>query len=326
MSFSILAPEEYGLYEVFVKHHPHGNFMQSLAWTRVKKNWQFEAVVSRDENGAMRGAMLVLILPNAKGDGKALLYAPRGPVCAYDDKAAVAELVAAARELAKRYPAGIFKADPYILASEQALIDVFTGAGLSFTPGCGFHECVQPRHNYMLTQLAGKTYDDLLQQFGRKTRYYVKMPTERGIVVKHFGTEKLDEFYALYSETGQRQEFSIRPRQYLEDFLNAYGENIRLYLAYYENQPLAGAITVNYAGKAAYVYGCSTSSHRELCPTYALQWAMIRWALDTGCDIYDMQGICIDPAESEQLYSVYQFKKKFNGTALEFAGDFYFEF
>lgn len=326
MSYKILSPDMYGEYEAFVKNHPHGNFMQSLNWTRVKSNWQFEAAASYDDNGNMRGAMLVLILPNAKKDGKALLYAPRGPVCDYSDSACVADMLAAAEELCSRFPAGVFKIDPYITADDTDAISVFTECGFDFTPNVGFHGCIQPRHNYMILNMRGMSHDDMLIKFGRKTRYYVKMPFERGITCEYGGLEKLDEFYKIYEETGIRQEFSIRPKKYLHDFICAYGDDIRLYMSYYEGTPLAGAITVNYAGKCAYVYGCSTNEHRELYPTYALQWRMIQWALDTGCDIYDMQGICIDPAESEQLYSVYQFKKKFNGEAVEFAGEFVLSF
>lgn len=326
MAFSILTEKEYEEYESFVQRQPKGNFMQSLNWTKVKKNWDFAVAASRDADGNLRGTMLVLILADAKGDGKALLYAPRGPVCDYYDQEVVADFMAAAKELAKRYPHGVFKADPYILAEDQRAIDVFKAAGFSFQAGKGFHECIQPRFNYMLTDLAGKTQDDLMEKIGRKTRYCVRMAERRGVTVKAFGVEKLDEFYKIYQETGVRQQFSVRPRQYLEDFLNAYGEHIRLYLAYYEDQPLAGAITVNYAGKTVYVYGCSTAEHRDLNPTYLLQWYMMSWALETGCGYYDMQGICIDPAESEQLYSVYLFKKKFNGEVVELAGEFYFEF
>ncbi|MEG2769772.1 MAG: peptidoglycan bridge formation glycyltransferase FemA/FemB family protein [Oscillospiraceae bacterium] len=326
MAYKILEKSEYNEYEGFVKSHLHGNFMQSLNWAKVKNNWLFEVVVALDDEKKIKGAMLVLILPDAKKDGKALLYAPRGPVCDYDDESTLTDLVNGAKELCARYPMGSFKIDPYILETDEKLINVFKNLGLNFTENAPFHASIQPRHNYMLCNLRGKTHEDLLLQFGRKTRYYVKMPFERGITCEYGGIEKLEEFYKIYKETGDRQEFAIRPMSYLEDFINAYGEDIRVYIAYFEGVPLAGAVTVNYGGKTAYVYGSSTNEHRELYPTYALQWEMIKWAIDTNCDIYDMQGICIDPEESEQLYSVYQFKKKFAGEVVSLAGEFTFDF
>ncbi len=326
MSYKILTPDMYDRYESYVKNHMHGSFMQSLNWTKVKRNWQYEVAASYDADGNMRGAMLVLILPDAKKDGRALLYAPRGPVCDYKDRECVADMLAAAKELCGRFPAGTFKVDPYIRADDSESISVFTDAGFDFIPGLPFHGSIQPRHNYMLCGIRGMTHDEMLEKLGRKTRYYVKMPFERGVTCKYGGVEMLDDFYKIYEETGLRQQFTIRPEKYLRDIVTSFGDNARLYMCYYNGMPLAGAITLNYAGKCEYVYGCSSGERRELYATYALQWRMIQWALDTRCAIYDMGGICVDPAENRHLYSVYQFKKKFHGEVVEFAGEFTFGF
>ena len=48
-------------YENFVSNHINGNFMQSLCWTGVKKDWNYEAVISRDKNGTIKGTALVQI-------------------------------------------------------------------------------------------------------------------------------------------------------------------------------------------------------------------------------------------------------------------------
>ena len=48
-------------YEAFVLGHPAGEFTQSLRWPQVKNNWGYEAILSRGKDGALRGAMLVLI-------------------------------------------------------------------------------------------------------------------------------------------------------------------------------------------------------------------------------------------------------------------------
>ena len=48
-------------------------------------------------------------------------------------------------------------------------------------------------------------------------------------------------------------------------------------------------------------------------PTYLLQWEMMKWALSTGCHIYDMQGVATQPEDSEALYNVLGFKQNFTG-------------
>ena len=63
------------------------------------------------------------------------------------------------------------------------------------------------------------------------------------------------------------------------------------YVARYEGRALAGIITVFYGGEATYLYGASGDEHRNLMPAYALQWAAIRAARESGCSSYDFYGI-----------------------------------
>jgi len=49
---------------------------------------------------------------------------------------------------------------------------------------------------------------------------------------------------------------------------------------------------------------------------------MINWAIESGCEWYDFMGIVLTPEENEELYRVYEFKNKFNGEVVEYAGEF----
>ena len=93
----------------------------------------------------------------------------------------------------------------------------------------------------------------------------------------------------VYQVTGQRDGFNTRPMSYFERMLDALGEQVRLYLCYYEGQPISGAITTNYAGKTCYVYGASDNAFRNVMPNHLMQWEMIQWAVDTGCVVYDFR-------------------------------------
>ncbi|MDD3428565.1 MAG: peptidoglycan bridge formation glycyltransferase FemA/FemB family protein [Oscillospiraceae bacterium] len=318
LHYEVLEEKDYDSYEAFVLNHEHGCFMQSKNWAKVKSNWKHEVVVAKNGQGVICAGMSILIMPMGPG---ALMYAPRGPVCDYSDKAAITCILEGAAEVAKKYHAHILKMDPYILEDEQAVIDVWVGAGCSFTPHAAFKDTIQPRYNYMLPYIGGLSEDDLMAKFVRDTRYYIRYPQKKGVICKH-GNELMDDFYKIYSETGERQGFSIRPRSYLEGFLNAFPEHARLYMCYFEDKPLCGGIAVNYAGKTAHVYGCSTDEMRNVRPTYLLQWELMKWALSTGCTIYDMQGVAIKKEDSEALYGVLGFKQNFTGEIVTTAGEF----
>ena len=53
--------ETLAAYEAFVAGHEKAAFTQSLDWTKVKYNWDWEVVLSRDGTGAIRGGMLILL-------------------------------------------------------------------------------------------------------------------------------------------------------------------------------------------------------------------------------------------------------------------------
>ena len=145
------------------------------------------------------------------------MYAPRGPVCDYGDRETIADLLAGAKEVAKKYHAHILKMDPYILEGDTEHIEVFRALGCDFTPDAGFKDTIQPRYNYMLPYIGGMSEEQLLAGFARETRYYIRYPEKHGVTCR-FGEDCLDDFYKVYSETGKRQGFSIRPKEYLAGF------------------------------------------------------------------------------------------------------------
>jgi lipid II:glycine glycyltransferase (peptidoglycan interpeptide bridge formation enzyme) len=61
-------------------------------------------------------------------------------------------------------------------------------------------------------------------------------------------------------------------------------------------------------------------------PNYLMQWEMIRWAVETGCEVYDFQGVSGILEEGAHMYGLYQFKRGFNGQLDELAGEFNYVF
>lgn len=318
----ILIEDRYAEYETFVSSHKHGSFTQSVNWAKVKKGWDHAVIVSRDQDGIIKGGTLVLVRKIAPLH-TALLYSPRGPVCDYNDAETLKDLLNGVKQLAARYHAYLYKIDPFLLETDEEGIRRLTDLGFTFTPGKGHGETIQTRHNYMICNLKGKTMEQVLSEVGRRVRYDMNYSARQGVECKICPIEKLPDFYKIYERTGRRDGFSIRPISYLQGILQAFPQNSRLYICYYEGEPLSGAITIQYAGKTAHVYGASSEEHREVRPNYLMQKTMIGWAVEGGCDIYDFQGVVIDPNESPSLYGVYEYKKQFkNGELVTFAGEF----
>jgi lipid II:glycine glycyltransferase (peptidoglycan interpeptide bridge formation enzyme) len=99
-------------------------------------------------------------------------------------------------------------------------------------------------------------------------------------------------------------------------------EQVALWLAEYGGQPLAGVMVFTWGQTAAYLYGASSHEERPRMPTYAAQWAAMRWAKAKGCSLYDLWGIPDAPeveleagfaGRSDGLWPVYRFKRGFGG-------------
>ena len=315
----LVTQETLAEFEAFVCAHPKGHFLQSHKWSAVKGSWKWEGLLSRDAHGCVRGALSVLIR-RVPVTPFTLMYGARGPVCDSHDRAALADLTEGARVLAKKHNAYALRLDPDISNSDTEFVEVMKGLGYRHQPGNKNFEGVQPCYVFRL-DVRNKTEDDLLGAFAQKTRYNLRLSERKGVSVKLCGEEALPDFARLMRDTGNRDGFIVRGEDYFRALLQSLGEDARLYMAYWEGKPIAGTLAIHFGNKVWYLYGASSNEHRNVMPNYQLQWAMIRWALETKSDIYDFRGVSGDLTPENPLYGLYLFKKGFGGELTEFCGE-----
>lgn len=318
-------------FESFASCHKNGVFMQSLRWASVKENWDWDAIISRDAGGRIKGTCLVLIkkIPLL---GCTFLYAPHGPICDYNDKETLSDLLEGAKTLAEKHKSYEFMWDPCFEERDTDITELMRSLGFKHTDNASEFSTIQARNNYMLRNIQGKTEDETMQSFKPDWRNRIRKASRKGVVCKACGKEALDDFYTMMIETGKRDGFSIRSKEYFAKMLDGLGENhCRLFMCYYEEYgqppvPVSGAIATQYAGKTCYVYGASANHHRNTYPNYLMQWTMIKWAMSSDNFIYDFQGIPFYKDQNHPNYGVYKFKKGFNGEVVTYAGEFFYTF
>ena len=314
-----LTKDRYEEYEEFNKNHPKGHFMQSVLWAKMKPEWKNVILICTDKNNKIKGSMSVLIRP-VPVIKRTIMYSPRGPVCDLDDKETLKELYDGIKKLAKKHKAYVFKADPDVKSDNEVFKQNLKDAGFKITPGSQTFDGIQPCFVFRL-DVSGKTEEEIFNNFQSKTRYNVRLSVKKGVTVRLGGKEDIKDFQRLMEETGLRDEFVVRPASYFEKMLEVYGENARLYMADYEGKPIAGTLAIYYGNKVWYLYGASGNAYRNVMPNYQLQWEMIRWSIEKGCDIYDFRGVPGDVPEDHPLYGLVRFKRGFNGEYTEFLGE-----
>ena len=310
----------------FNKKHKKGHFLQSPEWAKLKSEWINEAIMVEDTEGNVKGAMSILIrkVPYVN---RTIMYSPRGPICDIHDEETFNELIKGAKELAKKYKAFIFRVDPDIANEDEEFKTMAKKAGFKMKENVkDFSEVIQPRYVFRL-DVGGKTEEELLKSFHEKTRYNIRLAGRKGVTIRDGGKEDLKDFQRIMEETGNRDDFLIRPLEYFEKMYDCMGKaHLRVIMADFEGQPISGAIAILYGNKVWYLYGASSNKHRNVMPNYLVQWEMIKWAVENKCDIYDFRGVSGHVDETHPQYGIYKFKKGFNGDFVEFVGEMYMIF
>lgn len=172
--------------------------------------------------------------------------------------------------------------------------------------------------NTIILNLEG-SYEDILNRMKPKTRYNIGLAHRKGIDVRTMSFKDLDQWYNLYLTTATRNGLHINELRYFQSVMEAKMENadlpvqVKLLIAYLDNQPLAAMFLVLSSHRATYLYGASSNEKRNYMPTYALQWRAIEIAKDSGCTEYDMFGISPNAEPSHPMYGLYKFKQGFGG-------------
>ena len=206
-----------------------------------------------------------------------------------------------------------------------AVADRLRELGWSQKPdaGAGFGD-VQPRYVFQVP-LAGRTEDQLLAGFNQLWRRNIKKAEKAGVEVAHGTYDDLPVFHELYVETAARDGFTPRGLAYFQRMWRAMEaedpQRLTLYLARHEGRVLAATTLVRVGRHAWYSYGASSNAGRDVRPSNAVQWAMIRDSLAGGCDVYDLRGISDTLDPEDHLFGLIQFKLGTGGHAQEYLGE-----
>jgi peptidoglycan pentaglycine glycine transferase (the first glycine) len=305
-----------------VARDARGHLLQTWAWGELKREFGWTPIRiavtegADDEQSIIAGAQVLYrrIGPVSMG------YIPKGPWYGQESSAgqpaALQALWQAIRSVSKRMRAIALKVEPEWYDQEREHHEWLLREG--FHPA----DPVQPRR----TMFVDLTTDEsaILMRMKSKWRYNVRLSMRRGVEVTAQPIEAVDTFYQLMEITGERDQFGVHSQAYYRRALELFEPlgRAQLFMAHYEDQPLAGLMAFAFGHRAYYMYGASSDAHRELMPNHQLQWRAMQWAKERGCTEYDLWGITdIDPnSPSAVLSGVERFKAGFGGDTVRTVG------
>jgi len=284
---------------------PRAHLLQSFGWGVLQSTLGWDVRRVRADAGGRVLPLTVLVgrpLPGLPPR----VYMPKGPACAPDDAVAWAAALEELGRLARAEGAVAVAVEPHGWAEEDAALD-----GL-FGPQWQLFASVQPRHTALVDLRGGEA--QVLARMRPKGRYNARLAERRGVVVS---TPK-DPVAAsvtlarLCAATGARQGIHQPDAGHLLGALLALPGAL-IHIAEVDGEPVAGAFVATFAGQAIYLYGGSTTRHRELQPSALLHLAAMRAAIDEGCHTYDLWGIPPDADPGHPWHGLRQFKLSLGG-------------
>jgi len=148
----------------------------------------------------------------------------------------------------------------------------------------------------LLTGQAGKTQDTCLPDRQARDKQYSKDKSQNSNQIQNINDKNfkfyVDEFIRLTSVMAKRQGITAHPEKYYRKMVEVIpGDNLKLYVAEYENKIIAANLVVFYGDTCVYLHGASDDNFRNVMAPYLLQWRQICDAKKAGCARYDFGGI-----------------------------------
>ena len=328
---------------------PAQHFLQSRFWAEFKKEQGWTYRQYEVHAAGTRSFLLTVLLRQLNPFGL-LAYIPMGPSILITNDSRLPEtvekrklfLVNLAEKLVPLLPTYVFLIrfdPPWECAMRSGNLRTFSHQDFPLIPctggktPCSLRKAasdIQPPDTVLLD--LGQSLDALLAQCKPKWRYNIRLAEKKGVQVRCFPGNQAEDvipiFYRLYRETAARDGIAIHTENYYRSLCRLAADGtfdaehilISIYIAYFEEKPLAAIITLFSPSGAVYLYGASSNEHRNLMPAYLLQWQAIQDAQKYGCPSYDFYGIPPTDDSNHPMHGLYRFKTGFGGAIIHRVG------
>lgn len=309
-----------GEWDACVAANPSSGFMQSFGWGEFKRceGHTVERIgLVTDDDVLVGGSQVIYMRSSAICSP---LEIPHGPVLAWEDPGHVVLFEVLKEEwmrLALRENATLARLSPVVRGPLPRVMSAFPRAPLDLVP--------TPT---LLVSLAG-TEDDILARMTGKGRYNVRKALANGVEVSSsHDPSALDEFHPLFELSALRHNFPGETRGFFAHLMATLGPSrmAAVYTTRYHGVNVASAIVIFFGKVATFLYGGTSPFLTSAMGSYALHWRILVDARARGCTHYDLYGIAPDDQPAHPYARFSQFKTRFGGEKVDYAGahDIYF--
>lgn len=184
----------------------------------------------------------------------------------------------------------LLRIKPYVFSDKISNFD--------FIENLGFKRLEKVRQYQTFVLYLDKDLDELRKSFKQKWRNCLNQSERNGLEIREGNDQELfNEFLGIYNQMMARKKF----KQYVDP--NKMGKvneelddvyKMKIIIAYKDNLPITCIIGTAIGNTGIYLLGASNETGMKHKASYLLQWEMIKWLKQKGCQRYDLGGINLD--------------------------------
>lgn len=160
-----------------------------------------------------------------------------------------------------------------------------------------------------------KSYSQLLKLMKPKTRYNIKKARANLIKIEH--STNIELFVRLWSESAIKR-FALPQNKEIKALWESFFHNRNLFIAYKNENLLAGLLTINSPDTAYYMYAGSNEIGKKMFAPTILTWEAIKCAKRNGLNYFDFEGIYDERYPQTKPWKGFsKFKEGFGGIEIE---------
>lgn len=181
----------------------------------------------------------------------------------------------------------VLRIQPYIFSDMISNFD--------FIENLRFYHLENVRQYQSLVLYLDKELDEIRKNFKQKWRNCLNQSERNGLEISEGnGQELYNEFLGIYNQMIARKKFDefVDPNKMgkmNEELDDEY--KMKIFIAYKDKLPVAGIVGSAIGNTGIYLLGASNEIGMKNKASYLLQWEMIKWLKQRGCNRYDLGGI-----------------------------------
>ena len=157
--------------------------------------------------------------------------------------------------------------------------------------------------------------EKLWKRLHSKHRNVIRKSQSLGVVIDK-GSHCLDDSFNVYKASQERSGNSSISKSQYSDLYHKLSPNVEIYVAYYDEEPVAGCFIPFSTRNAIYLYG-GVANSKPTGVSNLMHWEVLKDLKKQGVGMFDFFGVRPNSPKGSKYEGLYRYKERFGGELVE---------